>query len=198
MNTDKLHYLFSPDELDLKYPSSEYLNFVSPHSISNKVFITADCHFCLSDKIVWDVFSGIGTDAIRLASFAGKVICSEINPTTFECLKTNIELKQLQNKVTPFLRNGCHEWLSCDVIYFDPPWGKDFGTDNFDFLNIQFGSVTIKHLLQKLYEKHYLIIKVPICAQQLDYLFEDQDIVQILSFKTQKLVYYIIKPKHKK
>ena len=191
--TSKIAYLLSDDERDsLEYPDENYLNYVTPHSISSKVFSLVQCYFCLEDKVIWDMFCGVGTDSLRLAQRSGKVLCTEIDERVYEKLLVNVKTC---DKIETYNVSCLDIDLNPDVIYFDPPWGETFDEPGFNFLSVMIGNKSIRDILQSKYEKHDLVVKTPLSSGDISFLFQPEDIVHIMRFSTQKLVYYVIKRK---
>ena len=136
--SSRLIYLLGSQHKQWKF-SECYLNYITPEIVANVVISTAIEYFDgLVDKVIWDMFAGIGTDAIRLAVVSGKVICTEINKNTFEDLQYNVQSNKLEN--IQLLYGNCFDFIKkidCNIIYFDPPWGSTFqsGSD-FDFSTV--------------------------------------------------------------
>lgn len=203
----RLHYLLgSEHELTLSFPSQTYLDYITPAELFNIVIKHANIHMGgLSNKVVWDMFAGIGTDSIRLARVSGKVIATELNKDTYICLINNINAASSSSPLNPLTLNidtrntdatqMCTD-LNPDVIYFDPPWGDTFKSGQ----PFTFGEVTLSNGkvvmdvyddLRKNYKEAYLIVKAPYtCEMEIP----DSELLSILSFNRQKLKYYLIGP----
>jgi predicted RNA methylase len=191
----RFSYLFSTEEHVLSYPSDEYLDFITPADIFNIVIVNATVQFnCLSDKIVWDMFAGIGTDSLRLSKCSGMVIATEINTDTFNCLKQNTE----HTDNIYIYNQDCFtaNIQTPDVIYFDPPWGSTFKTGHpfcFDDVRLD-NSQTVPELFLNIrarYPEAMFIIKLPFMCDFEKYINE-ADIRCILTFSRQKIKYIFI------
>ncbi len=199
MSMSRISYLLGGE--DLCYPSDEYLDYVTPADLFNIVLVNAGIHFNgLSNKVVWDMFAGIGTDSLRLAKHAGIVIATEIDPDTFTCLSKNVSGV---SNITIYNRDCCDlkafpgaQRLPPDVIYFDPPWGVTFKTGqtfSFDDIRLANGSA-IPDVFLKLRESYLdssFIIKLPFMCDFEKHIPE-ADIKCILTFSRQKLKYIFI------
>lgn len=87
MTDSKLNYLLGEEHYKWTYTEDDYLSFITPNIIIDKIIDLAKEHFNgLNDKVLWDMFSGIGSDGLRFASHAGKVICSEIDKDRYNDL----------------------------------------------------------------------------------------------------------------
>lgn len=193
----KLDYLFGSKYQLWQYPFDEYLNYVTPISISNVVIRTArDVFGNLSDKIIWDMFSGIGTDSINFSNEAGKIICSEKNPETYQCLNANLEIFNINN-VSTYLEDSSKSNHLSDIIYFDPPWGEKYvsGRD-FSFDTVQINETeNVVDLIKRLNQSYKMIIKAPISCNNLHELFLPNQILSIITFSQQKVQYFFINDK---
>ena len=198
--TSRLDYLLGEDQF--VYPSDSYLDFITPFEMFNIVIANTLIQTGgLTDKVVWDMFAGIGTDSIRLARHSGRVIATEINKETFQCLKKNVEASGLTN-LQAFNRDCCSDkgvtGPQPDVIYFDPPWGDTFQSGQpFSFSDVKLTNGwtvidLLKHI-RTLYKESYLIIKSPyIC--DVEKFIAEESILSILTFSRQKLKYIIVGP----
>jgi len=195
-DVSKLKYLFGENYHEWSY-EKDYLRLVSPDQVIKFVLNEADNHYNMADFHIWDMFGGIGTDAIRLASGCRKVTCSEIDGTTYDHLKKNIEQQDVNN-VTPIF-SDCVAMLKTlpddvDLIYFDPPWGTSFESGKkFSFENITLPNGTnIMDLVKKCAAtKKHLIIKSPENCLSFELAFDEQ-IKRILSFPKPKLKFIFI------
>ena len=183
----------------LKYPFQKYLTYATPHSIAEIVFQSANEQLELGDKVVLDMFAGVGSDSLQLAKWAGRVDALEVHGETYGCLHTNVESSGRLN-VKPHRENAL-TWNTSgvDVVYVDPPWGVLYNKHRpFAFLDVSLGDngQTIGSLLKELYTKHALVLKVPYNAGDISYLFSEQDgterIRHIITFERQHLRFYII------
>lgn len=183
----------------------DYYSFITPKIIIDKIIELADEHFNgLRDKVVLDMFAGIGCDGIRFAKHAGKVICTEINPDTFKDLEQNVKTMNMYNVETHNI--DCCDYLDSgtsrfNIVYFDPPWGDTFRSgEPFDFRNIyvkktdqrSLPAMSVLHLAQKVSMNHHLIIKAPISSDSFERLFGDR-VSEIFTFTQQKLKFLIVK-----
>lgn len=193
--SSKHHYLFGNNN-DWQYPNEHYLNYVTPLSVSQILVNEANQLFNLSDKIIWDMFAGIGTDAVRFAPVSGKIICSEIDNETYQCLNVNMELFNINN-ISTYNENCCNANHKVDIIYYDPPWGQHYISGNdFDFDNVLLTpEITVTDLLTKLYQNHNIIVKAPYLCNTLDKVFHKEDILRILTFSQQKIKFYMVRSK---
>jgi 16S rRNA G966 N2-methylase RsmD len=142
------------------------------------------------------MFAGIGTDTLRMASHAGRVLATEINPETFACLLKNTIN---ESNIEVFNRDCC----SClnmnfqpDVIYFDPPWGESYKTgQSFSFTGVLLSNgqeiTVLFEKVRKCFPDASFIIKTPFLCDFEKNLNED-DIKYILTFSRQKLKYIFI------
>jgi predicted RNA methylase len=156
----------------------------------------------LNDKVVWDMFAGIGTDSIRLARHAGKVIATEINKETFNCLKKNTETSGLKN--LQIVNRDCCEYKqdqnqSPDVIYFDPPWGDTFQSGQpFSFSDVSLTNgcnvIDLLKNVQARYSEAYLLIKAPYMCD-IEKFIAEESVLAISSFSRQKLKYVLCRAK---
>jgi 16S rRNA G966 N2-methylase RsmD len=194
MSMSRLTYLLGDE--NLSYPSEEYLDYVTPVDVFSIVLFNANVQLGgLSDKVVWDMFAGIGTDSIRLARYSGRVISTEINPITFNCLSKN--LAGLQN--IEIHNKDCRDMTTetePDVIYFDPPWGDEFKTgQQFSLddvlLNNGLSVLDIFNTVRSRYPEASVIIKTPFMCDFEKYIPEDS-IKNILTFSRQKLKYILL------
>ena len=183
------------------YPSYEYLNYITPIEVFDIVLSNANIHFNLKSKIIWDMFAGIGTDSIRLASVAGLVYSTELNTDTFNCLISNISYAK-STSLNTFLNIETYNIDCCqftksnsDVIYFDPPWGETFKSGmHFSFDNVKLSNgKCVLDLVKELYKSYDLIIKVPYLCDNFETIINEEDIISILTFSREKLKYLFVK-----
>ncbi len=204
----RLHYLLGSEQhLTLTYPSQTYLDYITPAELFHIVIKNANIHMGvggLSNKVVWDMFAGVGTDSLRLASVSGKVIATEINSDTYQCLLKNIHANEECDNIDPMNSDATEllgqpgTALNCvpDVIYFDPPWGETFKSGqpfSFSDVTLSNGKVVmdVYDTIRKNYKEAYLIVKAPYtCEMEIP----DNELLCILSFNRQKLKYYLIGP----
>ena len=193
MTDSRISYLFG--DKDYIYPCDEYLDYITPAEVFNIVVQQANIHFNLKKKVVWDMFSGIGTDSIRLAMLSGLVQCTELNVETYNCLKHNIELSGYNNIIAKNADCSSPVGYEPDIIYFDPPWGDTFKSGStFTFEGVRLSNGTlITDLLMSMYNTHDMIIKSPYMSDSLDKLINPEDIISILTFSRQKLKYIFVR-----
>lgn len=192
----RLTYLLGDE--NLSYPSEEYLDYVTPVDVFSIVLFNANVQFGgLADKVVWDMFAGIGTDSIRLARCSGRVIATEINPDTFACLSKNLDDVSSQN--IEIYNKDCRDMKTDadpDVIYFDPPWGDEFKTGqpfSLDSTVLQngFSVLDIFNYARSRYPEASIIVKTPFMCDFERHIPEDS-IKSILTFSRQKLKYILL------
>lgn len=76
--------------------------------------------------LVWDMFGGIGTDAIHLSEYFN-VVVTEMNENVFQIMNKNITAFHLTN--VNLIRANCLiglKKIKSDIIYYDPPWGDSW------------------------------------------------------------------------
>lgn len=191
----KLYYLFGPTYSEWDYSNTDYLSYVTPKIIIDKIIELAKEYYQgLNDKVIWDMFAGAGCDAIRLARHSGKVICTEIDSDTYRCLEQNIKTRDQPN--IEIYNKDCCDMINtqCNIIYFDPPWGDTFRSGkDFDFNDVILNNgMTVLKLAKDLSTQHHLIIKSPISSDSFEQVFGDR-VVAIFTFTQQKLKYLFVK-----
>ena len=193
--TSRFDYLFKGFTEHLSYPCEGYLDYITPSDINSIVLSHLSVHFNgLQNKIIWDMFAGIGTDSIRLAKTAGRVICTEINQETFACWKKNtapyVNIEIHCKDCSVFRPNN----FQPDLIYFDPPWGENYRSGvPFSFDEVKIGELTVPELftnLRETYPEAKFIVKTPFLCD-FEKIVQEDDIKCILSFSRQKLKYVI-------
>ena len=188
-------YVFG-DGKPLQYPFPKYLTYATPHSIAEIVFQSANEHLQLADKAVLDMFAGVGSDTLHLARWAGRVDALEVHGTTYGCLHTNLKTSKLPNVHAH--REDALTWnrSGSDVVYVDPPWGDAYNKHRpFAFLDVQLGGTTVGALLQRLYKRHAMVLKVPYNAGDITDVFVDggsERIRHVITFERQHLRFYVI------
>ena len=85
-----LQILFGDDWKKWSYLQSQ-LSYVTPCHISVKISELANHYYGKNSKNVWDMFGGLGMDAINLSNFFKTVIVTEIDQKVFQCLQNNIQ-----------------------------------------------------------------------------------------------------------
>lgn len=197
----------------------DQLSYVTPNYISRKVAQLGK-HYFSDAQVCWDMFGGMGMDAINLANVFNKVIVTEVDPTICEIQANNLETLNTKSNVAAFCRDCVAaskdpEFMEgIDVIHFDPPWGETFRTyEEFYFENVHLPGpglpeesessgpgINIISLLNYLYQNiPRMILKSPIKCNSFERWAADQvppvNILQTCEFPTHKLKYlYIDKP----
>lgn len=121
----------------------------------------------ISQLVIMDGTSNIGSDSIRFGNECKKVISVEINEENYEALVHNIQLYNLQNKVKAILGDITKKWndYMYDILYLDPPWGgknyKDISS-----LDIILGDMRIDlflrdYILDSKTRPKWIIMKLP-------------------------------------
>jgi len=197
----KLYYLLGSNYDTWQCRQHDYSSFITPKIIIDKIIELAKEHFLgLSDKVIWDMFAGIGCDGIRMAKHAGKVICTEIRQDTYEDLVQNVRNLNVHN-VDTYNGDCCDSKLQSDlmynIVYFDPPWGESFRSgEPFDFANVALADGTpVLELAKTMAEHHYMIIKSPISSDSFGQIFGDR-VMEIFTFTQQKLKFMIVRADH--
>ena len=194
-DSSKLVYLLGTNHQDWSY-ETDYVMFITPEIIANQIVHLADEHFGgLIDKVVWDMFAGIGTDAIRLAKISGKIICTELNTNTYLNMLKNIETQNVSN--IDVINGDCTDHIGkihANIIYFDPPWGDTFRSgEPFDFRDVIIGGRNVVDLALEMQKHGALIIKAPYACDSFEEVFNKDDILSIFTFSQQKLKYLFVK-----
>ena len=202
----RLHYLLGDEHDKIEYPSDVYLDFITPAELFNVIVKHANIQIGgLANKVVWDMFAGIGTDSLRLATVAGKVIATELNVDTYKCLLKNVKVNFNGTSAPGIIE--CYntdatekQFLNGapDVIYFDPPWGDDFKSgQRFSFESVKLSNgktaMDVYLTLREKYKETYFIIKAPYTCD-MESIIPEHELLCILSFSRQKLKYYFLKP----
>ena len=194
----KYEYLFGPTHQSWKFPM-DYLSYVTPYTVSVKIGQIADRIFKLSDKdrIVFDMFSGIGTDSVALSKYCKGIVCTEIVPERFEMLEHNIKLGNHLCTISKYNQDCCVDVdpsHNISVVFFDPPWGKTFmsGHDfKFEGLTLDNGQDIIGLATNMLDKYGMMIIKSPIKCESFDQAFSD-NIIASYSFPKQRLKFLFL------
>uniref|UniRef100_A0A6C0J8S8 TRM5/TYW2-like methyltransferase domain-containing protein n=1 Tax=viral metagenome TaxID=1070528 RepID=A0A6C0J8S8_9ZZZZ len=190
----KIKYLLDNNPL-WKYPNEKYLNYITPYSIANIIINEAVPYFNLDDKVVWDMFAGIGTDSIRLSARTGKVICSEIDTKTYKCFVDNIKGFNINNIIS-YNEDCSIAEHKVDIVYFDPPWGSEFVSGKeFSFDSVELSECTVTELMAKMYSMYPMIIKAPYLCNTVEKVVNEYDIMRIFTFSQQKVKFYFTKKK---
>lgn len=147
LNPNGLQILFGPKYWAWNYDASR-LFYITPYFLSKQMARYADFLYnkrndSILDNndrsmICWDMFSGIGTDAVYLSSYFS-VIASEIDANTYQLLLSNVQSFNLKN--VNCIKSNCIslvDKIKPDVIYYDPPWGESYRSKNknFDFNHV--------------------------------------------------------------
>jgi predicted RNA methylase len=190
----KLQYLFGSRYREWKM-APEYLMYATPHIISDKIVQLANEQFLLAQMVVWDMFAGIGTDALKFSSRAGKVVCTEINPVTFQHLTENIGHFKTKNNIETYNIDCCHfpGADSVNLAYFDPPWGSSFKSGcAFDFSDVVLDNgKNVMELASEVHQRYPMIIKSPALCDTFEEAFRD-DIIRVHTFPQQKLKFIFV------
>jgi predicted RNA methylase len=195
----KLKYLFGKSYNDWSYTDSsagdQYLMYVTPDIIARQVVKSSNARFQLRNKVVWDMFAGIGTDTLRFSQISGKVVSTEIDPLIFENLKKNVT--SLQDRTNIEIHNmDCCEYeknAEIDVVYFDPPWGSTFRSgSHFSFDNVALANgEKVLDIAKRLHQKYPMIIKSPAMCYSFEDLFSTEQITTQVYYK-QKLKFLFV------
>jgi predicted RNA methylase len=193
--SSKLYYLLGPDYRYWSCGNDQYHSYVTPYIIMQKIIELAKEHYLgLSDKVIWDMFAGIGTDGLRFALQTGKVICTEIDYNRFKDLKQNYSVLGCNN--VTLINGDCCNYIdtNCDIIYFDPPWGDTFRSGlDFDFSDVMLSNGNcVVDIALEMHKKHNMIIKAPIMCDTFENIFEDSCIQRIFTFTQQKLKFLFV------
>jgi hypothetical protein len=196
-----MQYLLGADYMQWQCSDPTYHSFITPKIIINKIIELSKEHFHgLSDKVIWDMFAGIGCDAIRLSRHAGKVIATELKEKTFRDLARNAQSGniELPGSCIEIYHADCCQMASggpdCNIVYFDPPWGSTFKSgEPFDFKDVILDDGTpVLDLADSVSENHSMIIKAPFNCNSFEDLFQDR-VTEIFTFTKQKLKFLIVK-----
>jgi len=119
---------------------------------------------CKSNLSITDCTGGVGGNIINFSKHFKNVYGVELNPTTFQVLKNNIECLNLKNV---FIKNenilNLIPIIKSDIVFVDPPWG---GTlyKKIKYFNLKLGKLPISYLINKFYENKtikYVVLKCP-------------------------------------
>jgi len=167
LNSRKIEYFFPP----IKNYNNLKINIEGSYSI------TAYKYADMMSKIIYDLFktkqltvidatANVGGNTISFSKVFSKVLAIEKNKETFEMLKNNIGIYNLDNvalycgdclDIVPKLA----ESHKIDVIFMDPPWGgKEYIT--MQWISLFLSKVNITNIIET-FEKYakYIAIKVP-------------------------------------
>jgi len=197
MDSSKKRYLFGKSAEQWKLPA-EYLGFATALCVREKAFKEADKFYHLEDKVVWDMFAGIGSDAVTLGQYCKTVHCTEIKkeiveqyliPNTDQFGNGNIQThhsdcSSSEQKLDP----------SPDLVYFDPPWGSTYkpGKEfSFEGVTLDNGQ-NVLELLDRIREQYpKLIIKAPFNCQTFEKRYNDY-IARVITFPRPKLKFIFL------
>jgi hypothetical protein len=147
---------------------------------------------------VWDVFAGIGTDAIAFSTISNaSVVATEVNPMTYSHLVKNIIEFKATGSVVAINVDACEimDVMKPGLIYFDPPWGETFRSGReflFDEVSLPNG-MPILTLLTKFKDTGLpMIIKSPLLCNSFEQVFPSDRISRILTFTQQRLKFIFI------
>jgi len=194
----KLLYLLDTNYHRWEISDEEYLSYITPQIIIDKIISLADEHFQgLQDKVIWDMFAGVGCDGLRISLHAGKVICTEIKKDVYSDLVKNIT--NYGDNIVSMNVDCCSvlDKTRCNIVYFDPPWGDTFQSGmDFNFNDVTLDDGThILELIDKIINKFdMIIIKSPISSKSFEKrLAEYTKNMRIFTFTQQKLKFLFIK-----
>lgn len=196
----------------------DQLSYVTPKYISEKVAQLAQHYFGAKSHHCWDMFGGMGMDAVNFAEFFDVVLVTEIDPRIFECQSENVSRFGMKGNI----RAECIDCVQAlenpslvsgvDLVHFDPPWGDSFRTgQEFYFEDVYLtttasqgevlsetsGKVPIMELLDKVYQNvPRMILKSPIKCHSFERWAASQKpparVLQVCEFPTHKLKYLYI------
>ena len=198
--------------------------YITPHFVSHQMCKQANQHYPEA-KYLWDMFGGIGTDAIHLSTYFSKVVVSELDFDTYQCLTKNVERFNKKNIKTVF--TDCHHLLqhfstgfgldhyfnsaysitdpkedgpigpsgpTPDLVYFDPPWGKDYiPNQQFDFNQVYLTpKLRVVDLLRQVDKElcQNIIIKSPIRCDTFEQMFPGR--TKVLIYPDYKLKFVLV------
>ena len=195
-NNNGLVLLFGEDHREWKF-TRDILPMITPSYISQTIAKLASEKYQNIDG-VWDMFGGIGGDAVPLSAYFDAFV-TELNPTTYEFLSDNCSKFHGSHQI--FIECvDCVEYLDkepplkVDMIYFDPPWGESFRTnETFDFHDVILeNGMNVVELLKKVMAKYdCMIIKSPLTCETFDEILADYK-PEIFRFKKHKLKFLFI------
>jgi 16S rRNA G966 N2-methylase RsmD len=170
-----LEKYFKPDDIQLSTKNKKKLKITDKGLYSISKFNDAEwitniiLSFLIEKKInkreIVDGTAGIGGNTINFARNFSKVHAIEINNIHYDVLKNNLDALSIKN-VTLYLDNFLNILNilnnSCNIFFFDPPWGgKTY--KNFKYFNLKIGKLPVDSVINLLYEKKfkYVILKAP-------------------------------------
>ena len=180
-------------EQDLTYPNDRYLSYVTPYNVGLTVLRIAESEFKnLHDKVLWDMFAGIGTDSLLFATRFKNIVATELHQETYACGKKNTSNQE--NII--FLHEDCSNTktrINADVVYFDPPWGPNFVSGQpFSFEKEYLANGTgILDLLENIPSPE-IIIKSPLLCDTFEVLFPPKCIKNVYRCSEKNLKFIFI------
>lgn len=200
MTIYKLKYLLGPSYSVWSFPNARYICFITPVMVMTQVIKTyLNTRLSTGRLSVWDVFAGIGTDAIAFSKFGvfNKIIATEVLAETFSHMQRNITAFRTGSVQAHNADATVFEIPDVDVIYFDPPWGETFKSGqefSFDEVTLPNG-VRVMDLLERFKGTgKAMIIKAPLLCKSFEAAFPQVRITHVLTFSQQKLKFIFIKP----
>lgn len=199
INTGKLKYLLGHTYSMWSFPNAGYICFITPVMVMTQVIRTYLNNVLPRGRMsVWDVFAGIGTDAVAFSKFAifSRIVATEINEVTFSHMTRNVAAFRAGSIECVNADATAFPMPDVDIIYFDPPWGETFksGRDfSFDEVALPNG-VKIMELLERFKATgKAMIIKSPLLCKSFETAFPHERVSHVLTFSQQKLKFIFIK-----
>jgi len=201
-----LKILFGEDTSKWQY-SKPQLSYVTPYYISRKIAELA-AEYYPNKNTIWDMFSGIGMDAIQLASFFS-VYTTEIDQDIYNIQRKNITSLNLEHKINTTLADcyTCIETINSDIIFLDPCWGSEYRSNvQFSFKDVYLSNgVSVPELFLYILKNKTknIIIKSPIKCDTFEELIESSGVdmtnynIQKFLFTKHKLKFIFIYEKNK-
>lgn len=196
-----LKILFGEDPTKWQY-NKQQLSYVTPYYISCKIAELAHQYYPKATSI-WDMFSGIGMDAIQLAQYFS-VYSTEIDQNTYNIFLKNISSHGLEDKIFPTLADccSCIETAQPDIVFYDPAWGPSFRSNvPFSFNDVHLSNgISVPDLFMKIFNEKTknIIIKCPIKCDTFEDLIKNANLdtskyaVQKFLFTKHKLKFIFI------
>jgi hypothetical protein len=179
-------------QLDLTYPTTKYLSYVTPHSVAKSIAGQMQKYYTgLPNKVLWDMFAGIGSDSIVFSTHFKKIIATEVNSETYKCGLLNTAP---YNNIE-FLHQDCTDGeQNPDLVYFDPPWGVNYRPNvpfSFEKETLANGTYILDTL--KNITSSEIIIKSPLLCDSFETLFPAEQILNVFIFADKKIKFIFIK-----
>jgi len=95
----KIGDFYFPDEEEYEF----YINQIKEKGCFQVEHLQEGLKYVTNFNIAVDAGANIGSWSIYMAKYFNKIYSFEIYPPNFECLKKNIEERNLQNKIIPYL-----------------------------------------------------------------------------------------------